>query len=106
MDKSTSHYCTLTPVQQNIRRAQMRADILPFVCDVYRAGNTLQLVFAQSSDIQQLLEKFIALEQQCCGFLDFSLNEDHDSLSLLIEGSTNTADVIDLFQKTIEGEIR
>ena len=106
MEKPTNHHCTLTPAQQNFRRAQIRADILPFVCDVYRAGNTLQLVFAQSSDIQQLLEKFIALEQQCCGFLDFSLNEDNDSLSLLIEGSTNTADVIDLFQKTIEGEIR
>lgn len=106
MDKSTSHHCNPTPEQQNIRRVQIRAGILPFVSDVHRAGNTLQLVLAQSSDIRQLLEELIALEQHYCDFLDFSLHKEHETLSLLIEGSIDTTDVIDLFQKTIKGEIR
>ena len=104
MSKSRGYHCSLTTEQQRIRRSRVRDDILPLVCAVNRTGNCLRLELVQASGNRELLKEFIALEQGCCGFLDFSLSEEHESLSLLVEGPPDATDLIDLFQKTLEGE--
>ncbi len=104
MSKSRGYHCSLTTEQQRIRRSRVRDDILPLVCAVNRTGNCLRLELVQASGNRELLEEFIALERDCCGSLDFSLSEEHESLSLLVEGPPDATDLIDLFQKTLEEE--
>lgn len=104
MSKSRGYHCSLTTEQQRIRRSRVGDDILPLVCAVNRTGNCLRLELVQASGNRELLEEFIALERDCCGSLDFSLSEEHESLSLLVEGPPDATDLIDLFQKTLEEE--
>jgi len=106
MVDSTGICCSLTPEQQKARRAQVRDTIVPLVHTAVRSGSNLRIEFAESGETRALVEEFIALERACCGFLRFALSEPGDQLSVSIQGPAEAVEVIEMFRRTVRGELQ
>jgi len=65
--------CSLSGPQLAERRAAIRSRILANTKSVTNTANGYRLSFAVDANIKADIEEFIALEEQCCGFLRFSL---------------------------------
>ena len=104
MSGTAAPYCTLTPQELRDRRSQIRATIVPLVATVTQLEDGLCIVFEHSEGLRSLIEEFIALEKQCCGFLQFTLSEPAEDLSLLVQAPPEAESVIEMFRLTVQQE--
>lgn len=63
--------------------------------DTRRSGPTLTLLFVRDVTLRSALERFVALERDCCPFLDFTISEVADELQLLIYAPPEAGAVLD-----------
>ena len=100
--------CTLTDAGFRERRTLARQTILPEIVDYQRIPNGLQLSFANCPTIRGDVERFILLEQDCCGFLTFDLMSESlqadEALVLTVTGPSGATAFIDTFVRFIEAE--
>jgi len=98
--------CTLTDAQTRERRALVRDTILANVTALDRVENGLTMTFANTATIHADLVHFIALEQGCCGFLDFDLTADRPGDAspklLTITGAPDAAEAIDTLFRIVQ----
>jgi hypothetical protein len=59
---------------------------------------SLELRFRASRQMRSSLERFVALEGECCPFLDFSLDEAVGVLTLSVDAPVTAAPVLDALQ--------
>ena len=72
------------------------------VHSVTRTDDLLRIEFTESESIRELVEEFVARERQCCGFLSFSLTETIGGLTLLIQGTSESEHMLDLFYQSLQ----
>ena len=72
---------------------------------VTRLRNALRLTFRSAAGLKQEIEEFVRLEQQCCGFLTFTLTTGKEGLDLHIQGDANSAAVLDMFVDALEAQL-
>jgi len=104
MVNSTAIYCTLTLHEQRARRSEVTAKLVPQVAAVISIANGLRLDFEPSEGLRDLIEEFVEFERDCCSFLTFTLSQPADDLSLLIQGPSNAAHIVEMFRRTALGE--
>lgn len=103
LDKGAAVSCSLNDDEFRERRTLARRTLIPRIESCERAGDTLRITFHQSNDLRQSVEHFVALEQQCCGFLTFEITCDADQLAALrISGPPDASATIDIFAQAIE----
>ncbi len=102
MARETALYCTLTSEEQRIRRSLVRASLVPQVTTVTSLLDGLRFEFRSSRELRDLVEEFVALEQDCCSFLTFTLSQSSEKLSLLISGPPEAAHVIEMFRHAVQ----
>jgi len=102
MSSKQKVYCTLTAQEQRARRSLVRAIIIPHITAVHSLTNSLRVEFDAFSGLRESLQEFIILEQECCGFLNITLSQQPNELSLLIEGPPEAAAVIELFRQAVQ----
>ena len=83
-DTTTKMACSLDTEALTNRRAFFRERIMPKALARTRTDDGLQIVFENDPAVRDELRLFIALERQCCGFLDFELSEDLEKSRLLL----------------------
>ena len=100
--------CSLTDQALRDRRALARQRLQPAVMSADRAASVLTVTFAASPGLRTEVEAFLALEQQCCGFLDFALEEDpdRDHLRLAVRGPEGAEHVLRLMEAVLTGTDR
>jgi len=104
MADSAVIYCTLTPEELGARRSQVRATLVPQVVSSTLLTDGLRVDFGSSEALRDHVKEFIALEQECCGFLRFTLSKPAEGLYLLIQGPPEAANVIEMFRQTVQGQ--
>jgi len=104
MSNTTQYNCALTPVQQRTRQHGIKAAIVDQIVRVTKLDNGLELEFLFSRALDEQLRSFIALEQDCCQFLSFSLLRKKRKLNLVIDGPPDAAHIITRFSNALAGE--
>ena len=84
MTQAIEFTCSLDDGTLKDRLVFFRERLLPHALGKIRNGNSLQIDFAWNADLREQLLTVIALEQRCCGFLDFELTEDLENSRLLL----------------------
>lgn len=95
--------CSLSIKEQQARRSLVRASVSAHVTAVTSIPNGLRVEFDTSVRLQELVNEFVIMEQECCSFLTLTLSQPADQLSLLIEGPEGAADVIEMFHNALQG---
>ena len=83
-DTTTEMMCSLDDEALRNRRVMFQERLLPQALQKTRIGNSLQIFFVNDPTVRDELQTFIALESECCGFLDFELTEDLENSRLLL----------------------
>ena len=94
--------CSLTSADMRTRRSDARSLLLSNVLSTQPIDNGLQIEFIRSRDTQEQVERFIALERECCKFLEFSVDNSGANLIVRIQGPREAADVIALFRNALD----
>lgn len=104
-DSNAPVACTLNDADFLERRAFARQRLLPKIENSARLENGLVIFVRPGSDIKDDLETFVHLEQQCCGFLSFTILGDCGDrvspLGLKIEGPAEASATINMFAEVI-----
>jgi len=74
IDKKSEIACSLNDDEFHKRRALSREYFRNSVISLKRSELTLSLKFKQTPTLRTDIESFIELEQQCCGFLTFTIS--------------------------------
>lgn len=99
--ESNALSCSLTDAEMTTRRILARKALLSHVTD-YRLNELELLVeFANAEEIRSAVERFIELEQQCCGFLSFALSPPGGRLTVRIEGPEGSQPILRLFVEAL-----
>ena len=93
--KNLETACTLNSNDYAARRKMMRVEIAPYIVNVERLRNGVRYFFADNSISRDTVGEFAALERQCCGFLNFTLSEPGDALTLKAEGPADAQSIYD-----------
>lgn len=101
-DTTTVVACSLNDEEFKARRALARDTLLKNVLRSRRIVNGLIVTFKDDHAVRAEIKQFIALERQCCGFLDFVVSEAPLN-QLTISGPPEASSTIDIFAATIEG---
>ncbi len=80
--------CNLPGEELEKRRAMIKTEIAPHVRGTEELPNGLAWEFARSPALRARLERLVALEQQCCGGLEWRLESPQgaDTLRLVVLG--------------------
>ena len=89
--------CSLTDAELRHRRALVRKQLIPHILETEEIQHGLVLRFLESDEVRFEVERFVSLEQQCCGFLTFSITPTIKGLELTIEGPEEAGKVIRSF---------
>lgn len=103
MTQTEALACTLTSNELRDRRSSARALLLPQVMSSKPLDSGLQIEFALVQGLRERVEEFVALERECCRFLNFSIDGSGDTLTVRIQGPPEAADVISLFRNALSG---
>ena len=101
IDNPSGLVCTLTPLEVKQRRAEMRKKLLPSVISYHLEKLSLELTFSDEKSIRDELEQFVSLEQQCCGFLDFTISSSDSKLTLNIQGPSGSESTLMVFADAV-----
>lgn len=94
--------CSLTPEERRVRRSEVRATLVPKVLSSTSLADGLRVDFEPSDALRNQVSEFVALEQECCGFLRFTLSKPAEGLFLLVQGPPEAADVIEMFRQVLQ----
>lgn len=97
MAEFNSPSCSLTEAELKQRRADVRRDLVPHVASVARHPGEVELTF--DAEIRSTVEDFVSLEQQCCGFLSFTLAPAGEPLVLTVQGPEGSGATLDMFAR-------
>jgi len=86
--------CTLSTAEQRKLRLAYRESLTPFLIDATYSDGIAQLVFSKPEVTKQELERLIAQENSCCGFLKFDLSETETELNLTVTGPKGSEDIL------------
>ena len=89
--------CTLNEAENRQRRQFVRQSLFPKILHRREMTSGLQLVFEDSQSLRPAVEQFVALERQCCGFLNFDLASKREGLVLTIEGPAGARQILTKF---------
>ena len=81
----------------------MRQKLLPHVTGWQLNGRNLTITFPNKKITRDEVEHFVELEQQCCGFLSFTISEQAEKLNLDVQGPEGSEAVLKLFAETAAG---
>ena len=84
-ETTTEMACSLDEAALRNRKLMFRERLLPQALQINRTGDGLHIVFVDGPALRDELQTFIALERECCGFLDFELTEDLGESRLLLD---------------------
>jgi hypothetical protein len=87
--------CTLSATELPERLAEMGNLGRAALVDVERDGTRAVLRFRPAPETNQRLAAIVAAEARCCAFLDMTLREDRDTLSLTIDAPADAGVVLD-----------
>ncbi|MGD8568506.1 MAG: hypothetical protein PVJ39_10490 [Gammaproteobacteria bacterium] len=93
--------CTLTSDEQQQRKTELRVTVLKHLVSTQEVDNGFKLIFNESPTLRDSLETLVKLENQCCGFLTFSISASGNGLSLSIEGPPEAKAAIQAFLDTL-----
>ncbi len=93
--------CSLSDQELQERRAAVRKSLLPHIVDVTKLESGLRVTFPPTRELRATVEKFISLERQCCGFLNFRLSLPEQGLVLTIDGPPEAEKTLDMFAATL-----
>ena len=91
-------FCTLTPTQLRERRAFVRRALIPRVRGSNSLERGLDVYFDAGDGLPDLIEEFVALEQSCCAFLDFEIEQSGTGFTLSIRGPAEADAVLGMFR--------
>ena len=83
-DSTAVMACTLDDEAFRDRKMIIRQRLLPQALQIFRIRNGLQIIFASDPMLRAELKAFIALERQCCEFLDFQMKDDIKNSRILL----------------------
>jgi hypothetical protein len=89
--------CSLDASEAAARIALIDALVVEGLLDRAPIASGLRLRFRDSPDIESRVRELIALESQCCAFLDLRLTRAGDLLVLDITGAPDSQPVIEQF---------
>ena len=79
--------CTLTPSTGKQQVERWRAFDDDHLLDVERTGTTLTVRYARSADSVRRLRDLVEVESGCCSFVDWTIDDSHDGLRLVVSGT-------------------
>jgi len=97
----TSLACSLNDDEYRERRAMVRKSLLPHILDTRPLEAGLLILFPDTGPIRADVETFARLERECCGFLNFTVKQTDEGLTLAIEGSPEAQSMIETFAKAV-----
>ena len=89
--------CTLGPDELAGRADDWRALAESALIEAERTEAAAVQRYRQAPGVEAKLRELVALEAECCPFLDFDLQARSDELVLSVSGPAEAAGVIDLF---------
>lgn len=89
--------CSLNASEALTRKARWEALAETALIDVRRTSQGARQVYRRDGSVTRELSELIALEAECCAFLDFELVEGEDELVLEVRGPREAGGIIDLF---------
>lgn len=106
LDADLTIACTLSNAGFRERRAFARQRLIPKISNTELIENGLIFWVKPGEAIEEDLANFVRLEQQCCGFLNFTiLKDDEESLNttgLRIEGPPDASATIQMFAQVAQ----
>ena len=87
--------CSLSAAELPVRLAEMSDLGRTALRDVERSGTRAVLHFQRGADTRERLTAIVAAEARCCAFLDMTLRDDPDVLSLTIDAPADAGPVLD-----------
>lgn len=101
--------CSLNDAEFRERRTLGRRTLISHVTALKRIQDGLILTFVGDESLRSDLETFIGLEQQCCGFLEFTISPDvagpNSPIELRIKGRPESAATIEMFAQAVRGVV-
>jgi len=88
--------CSLAAHELKNRRQYVRTQLGPYLHLTHKGARELSLSFSNPIELGDV-EEFVALESQCCSFLDFRITQMSDAVTLHISGPVGSEKVIDMF---------
>ena len=79
--------CTLTPGRGRDQVARWQAFDRDHALSVERTEAQISVRYAKSADAVARLRELVAQEQDCCGFVDWTIDESGPDLRLVVSGS-------------------
>lgn len=106
-DINTELACSLEAEAKNDRRVFFQERLLDHALNTTRIDGGLRVTFPNDPDLVAEIQSLIALEIQCCGFLDFKLTTDNENsrLVLSITGPRRAQTVLDAFESAFERRV-
>ncbi len=88
--------CTLQEDARRVRREELRRDFVPRIRAARRLPDGLALGFETDAETQEVVDDFVAFEQDCCSFARFTTYRDaaNSRLWLEIRGPEGTAELL------------
>jgi len=79
--------CTLTPAAGATQVAKWRALDEDYALETERTDTRLTVHYAKLDDSTRRLRELVAAESACCAFVDWSVDETHADLRLIVTGT-------------------
>ena len=89
--------CSLSDQEYKERRQFARRSLLPHILQTMPTTSGVKLIFNGTSELKDSIKLFISLEQQCCSFLSFNVDQEGKQICLSIDGPEGARDMIDRF---------
>lgn len=94
--------CTLTEDNQQKRKAMLRTKVLKHLASTQELEHGFRLIFNETTELRTSLETLVELENQCCGFLSFTISSSQEGLLLSVEGPPEAKEIIETFLATFK----
>ncbi len=109
LDDGAAVACSLNDAEFLERRTLARRTLIPQVTASKRIQDGLILTFVGDESLRSDLETFVSLEQQCCGFIEFTISPDtaepNSPIELRIGGRPEAAATIEMFAQAVCGVV-
>jgi hypothetical protein len=79
--------CTLTPAAGKAQVEKWRAFDEDYALETERTDTRLTIHYAKLDDSTRRLRELVAAESACCAFVDWSIDETHADLRLIVTGT-------------------
>lgn len=79
--------CTLTPAAGQAQVEKWRSFNGEYALQTERTDSHLTVHYAKLDDSKRRLRELVAVESTCCAFVDWTIDETHPDLRLVVTGS-------------------